>query len=434
MSRRLLLAGAAVLLLPVVGGCARTIGPTGGPVPEFPPTVVATSPDTFAIVQPFGGPVRIEFERTLAERLTTGSLRDAVVVSPLNGEVTVSQRGRRLEISMEGGFRAPAVYRITVLPRFEDRYRNTMDRPVELFFSTGPEFDDTLLAGLLVDRLTGEEVAGARVDAAPLDDGPTYSSVSDSTGVFAFRFLPPGSYRITAWDDVNRNREPDFVERQASMQATVASADTLVITELALLAPDTTAAVLASARALDTLAVEVTFDDALDPEWSPAGVRASLEVSEAARAGAVEAGREPIRDDDLPRVIEILHRHAWDARVADEADLPEPGDPDDPDAVPTPPVPTPGAPFPVDPAATDPAGTEPGDRILPDQRLVLVLDGPLPYGVQLVVRVDGVLNLADIPGGGGEVRFTVLPPPEAPTPEPPEAGAAVPPEGTPSGR
>jgi hypothetical protein len=407
-----------LLLLFVLGGCARTIGPDGGPVPEFPPMVVATVPDTFAIVAPFDGPVRIEFERTLAERLTTGSLRDAVVVSPLNGEVTVNQRGRRLEISMEGGFRAPAVYRITVLPRFQDRYRNTMDRPVELFFSTGPEFDETLVAGILLDRLSGEEVAGARVDAAPLGDGPTYSAVSDSTGVFSFRYLPPGSYRITAWDDVNRNREPEFTERQATTQATVASADTLVITELELLAPDTTAAVLASARALDSVTVEVTFDDPLDPEWSPAGVQAILAVSDAARAAAEEAGREPPREEDLPRVVEVLHSHAWEARAAAATDPPEPVDPDDPDdpaVAPPLPAPAPGA-----PVAVDPAAGEPGDRVLPDDRLVLVLDRPLPYGVQLVVRVGGVRNLAEIPGGGGEVSFTTPAAPEPATPEPPE--------------
>jgi hypothetical protein len=141
-------------------------------VPELPPRVVSTSPGEFATVAPFDGPVRIEFERTLSERTTSGSLRDAVVVSPLTGEVTVQQRGRRLEIRMEGGFRAEAVYRITVLPRFQDRFRNTLDRPVELFFSTGPDFDETLVAGLLTDRLTGDEVAGARVDAAPWPTAP----------------------------------------------------------------------------------------------------------------------------------------------------------------------------------------------------------------------------------------------------------------------
>jgi len=389
-----------------LGGCARTIGPTGGDVPELPPRVVSTSPEDFALVAPFDGPVRIEFERTLSERTTTGSLRDAVVVSPLTGEVTVSQRGRRLEIRMEGGFRSEAVYRITVLPRFQDRFRNPLDRPVELFFSTGPEFDETLVAGLLTDRLSGDEVAGARVDAVPLAEGPTYSAMSDSTGVFAFRYLPPGDYRVTAWDDMNRNREPDFTERQADTRVSVAPADTLVITTLELLQPDTTAAVLRSAQALDSLAVELTFDDPLDPEASTEGVRAMLDHPEDAE--------EEDRTRELPRVLEVLHPHVWEerqaaaeaaaaaaaARAADpdapDPEIPEPTDPDDPDEAPD-----------------ELAAEEP---VRPGMRLVLVLDRPLPADTRIVVRVEGVENLAGIPDGGGEVAFTT---PEAPAP--PEA-------------
>jgi hypothetical protein len=90
--------------------------PREGPCPSSRRRVVRTVPDTFAVVEPFDGPVRIEFERTLAERLTTGALRDAVVVSPLTGEVEMSQRRTRLEINMEGGFPAGAVYRITCFP------------------------------------------------------------------------------------------------------------------------------------------------------------------------------------------------------------------------------------------------------------------------------------------------------------------------------
>lgn len=423
---------AVALALPLVltlgmslGGCARPIGPTGGDVPELPPRVVATSPEDFALVEPFDGPVRIEFERTLSERTTEGSLRDAVVVSPLTGEVTVSQRGRRLEIQMEGGFRSAAVYRITVLPRFQDRFRNTLDRPVELFFSTGPDFEETLVAGLLSDRLSGDEVAGARVDAVPLTEGPTYSAVSDSTGVFAFRYLPSGDYRITAWEDVNRNRETDFIEPQAETRVSVTPADTLVITTLELLQPDTTAAVLGVARVLDSLAVELTFDDPLDPEGSTEGVRAVLAHPEDAE--------DEDRARELPEVLEVLHPHQWEARQAaleqaaaeavamaaaaadaaaraadpdapDPVD-PDPDDPDDPD--------DPGE------AADDPEAEEP---VRPGTRLVLILDGPLPPDTRIVVRVEGVVNLAGIPDGGGEVAFTT-----PPTPEPAEADPPDPP-------
>ncbi len=429
--RRGAIPGFALLLALTASGCARAVAPTGGPVPELPPQLVATSPDTFAVVSPFGGAVRFDFDRTLAERLTSGSPRDAVVVSPRTGEVSVRLRGNRVEVSMDGGFRTQAVYRITLLPRFQDRYRNTLDRPVELFFSTGPAFDPTLVAGLVTDRLTGTDVPGARIDAVPEGDGPTYSAVADSTGVFAFRYLPAGRYELVAYDDVNRNRQPDFQERQAVARVDVSPADTLVVTDLPLLAPDTTAAVLASAQALDTLAVELTFDDHLDPEWSPSGVQARLEHVEGADPDSVAAV------GPLPAVRELLHVDEWEAReeerrgAVEAARAAAAADPDQ-EPPPAPPPAEPDEPT-EEEAEPDPDEVAQEPR-LPSQNLVAVLDGPLPRGVRLRIVVEGVVNLHGIPDGGGEAAFDT-PAPDAPEAEEPPAGEpppGEPPPGAPS--
>jgi hypothetical protein len=388
--------GVALLAAVLVAGagCARTTAPTGGEVPETPPRIVSVSPDTFAIVDPFDGPIRIEFERRLSERPSTGTLRDAVVVSPRTGEVDVRLRRWGLEIRMDGGFRERTVYRVTLQPTLQDLFRNRLDRPRDFFFSTGPDFEPNLVAGLLVDRLTGEPVPRARVDARPLPEGAPHSTLADSLGVFAFRFLPAGRYQIVAYDDRNRNRAPDFQEPQDSLQVEFAVGDTLVVTELALLQPDTTAAILTQARVLDSLAVEVTFDDHLDPDRPVDGVRARLEREDGAGI----------------QVAEILHRWEWEAREAERApeEAPDPDAPD-PDA----PAPDPGAPGEPAPEAAEP---EPGPP-LPARELVLVLTGPLEPGATYTVVVEGVVNLHGLPGGGGEVTLEVPAPPE-PDPDP----------------
>lgn len=384
------------LALLAIAGCARATQPPGGPVPEAPPAVIAATPDTFAVIEPFDGPVRIEFERRISERPTTGSMRDAVLVSPRTGDVTVRHRGDRIEVHMEGGFRERTVYRITLLPVLQDLYRNRLDRPYELFFSTGPEFEPNLVAGMLTDRLTGEEFADVRVDAVPGEGGPVHSAVSDSTGVFAFRFLPAGEWRIVAYEDRNRNREPDFEEPRAETAVSFAPGDTVVVTEMALLAPDTTAAVVESARALDSLAVTVTFDDYLDAEEPLEGVVATLT-------------RE---DGAAPTVAEILHAWEWDERVAAARAVAEPeADPDVPDpALPDPDLPAPDAP-------DSPDEAEPDAPPLPDRRIVLVLAEPLEPEASYVVTVENVRNLHGIPGGGGETEFEAPPAPE-PEPDP----------------
>lgn len=381
-------------------------------MPETPPAVVSVSPDTFAVVEPFDGPVRIEFERRISERPTTGSLRDAVLVSPRTGEVEVRHRRRGLEVRMEGGFQERTVYRITVQPTLQDLFRNQLDRPRDFFFSTGPDFEPNLVAGLLVSRLTGQPVARARVDARPLPEGAVHSAVSDSLGIFAFRFLPTGRYRLVAYEDQNRNREPDFQEPQDSIQVEFSLGDTLVVTELALLPPDTTAAVLTRVRLVDSITVEAAFDDHLDAELPLTGVTARLE-------------RE---DGPGIQVTEILHRWEWQAREVERSPRepdPDPGgipldppDPPDPDDLPTPPdAGDPGrTPGPPGAPGEDPEAQEDTGPPLPSQEVILLLASPVEPGATYLAVVEGVRNLHGIPEGGGELELEIPEPPPPPVP------------------
>jgi hypothetical protein len=384
---RLRAALVAGVLLCVVAGCARPVNPRGGDVPEVPLEVVATSPDQMEVVQPFDGDVSFEFDRRVSERATSGQLRDGVVVSPRTGEVSVRHRRNGLEVRMEGGFSERTVYRVTLLPTIQDLWQNTLGDSYDLFFSTGPEFEPNVLAGLITDRLTGEEVAAARVDAIPGDGGPVHSTVTDSIGIFTFPYLPSGSYALLAYEDLNRNREADFMEPQDQVDVYLARGDTIVVTEMALLQPDTTAAILLAAEPVDSLALSVEFDDYLDPAWSPESVTARL-----------------VRGDgEAPNVVEVLHLHVWEARqaaaeeAAREAAAREEGDEEE--AVEVEQEVAPG------PAPDD-------DFIPPAQLLVLILDRPLEPETAYLVEVEGVTNLNGVPGGGGEVTFV--------TPEEPE--------------
>ena len=399
--RRLLLGATALMLAVGFWACARPGSPEGGQVPDIPPLVTSTRPDTLAVVDPFTSPVRFEFDVPMSERPATGQLRDAVVVSPRTGSVSVRHRGDRYEVSMEGGFQEGQIYRVTLLPVLQDRFQNRMAEPFDLFFSTGPEFEPNLVAGLVMDRLTGEEVEGARVDAIPEGDRPGHSTVTDSTGVFAFPFLPSGRYELVAYEDRNRNREPDFEEPQAAMTAELATGDTLVFTDVALLLPDTTPAVLAEVEVLDTMALALEFDDFLDPEWPTEGVSARLDRPEGS----------------LPPVLEVLHEHEWEERQRARAEAQEP-DPDDPDVDPEPDPDDPEEP----PAAPEPEVPPEEEPVLPSQVLVLVLGRPaLEPGEEYEVTVEGVENINGVPGGGGSVTFSVPELPEEPPPEEPPA-------------
>ncbi len=397
-------------LLVVLAGCARPQAPVGGDVPETPLRVTESRPGALEVVSPFDRSVEIRFQRRVSERPTEGTLRDGVVVSPRTGSVEVRHRRNGIDVSMEGGFMEETVYRVTVLPRFQDLFQNRMAEAYDLFFSTGPELEPNILGGVVSDRLTLQEVRQARVDAVPADGGPVHSTVTDSTGIFTFPHIPSGEYRVIAYEDQNRNREPDFEERQDSIEVAIARGDTAIVTDLALLRPDTTAAVAEEFSVLDSLSIGITFDDYLDPEAPLDGIQVEV------------VGEE---GESLP-VSEALHVHVWeaaraaamppeDAPVPDDspdADLP---DPDEPEAA----VPDPDSPG-VEPDPAAPADDD--GPILPDRRIVVVLSSPMQPGATYAVEVSEVRNINGIPGGGGsgEVEGPEPPPPDDPEPADPD--------------
>ena len=356
---------------------------------EHEPRVIETEPDTFEVVDPFTDPVRFQFDKPMSEMTGEGELENAFMVSPATGELEVDHRRRGFDVSVDGGYQEGHVYTVTVGTEVQDRWNMSLEEPYQLHFSTGGEFYETLVAGILLDRLTGEEVADARVDVHPLDveDGPLYTTRGDEEGIFSLRFLPPGRYRIVAYEDLTRSGEPDFTDPQDSVEVDLTvEADTVVTEDLALLLPDTVPAALAMADAEDSITVRLDFDKHLDPDDPLDEVTVDLRHQDEAEA---------------PGVAEILHPHEYDALLAAEAEAAaEEEDPEDPEDPPEDPPDDP-------PADPPPAEPEPEDEEdpLPEEMLYLRLDGPLEPEEAYELEVDGVVSVNGVPGGGGEGAF-----------------------------
>lgn len=410
-----------------IAACARPQAPQGGVIPEIPLRAVETRPVHLSVVTPFDDPVEIRFAQVVSERLTQGSLTDAVVVSPRTGEVLVERSGDRITVSMEGGFRDGTLYRITVLPWFQDRYQNTMEFPFDLFFSTGPDFEPNLVAGLASDGLTFEPVGEYRVDARVEGREAHLSALADTAGIFSFPFLPSEAYTLVAYEDTNRDGEPGFNEIQDSVRVTVVPGDTLVLADFLLLEPDSTAAVLTDADAIDSVAVRLTFDDYLDPEVPLDGVEATVTAAEG--GGALE-------------IVEVLHLAEWEARepappppdTAAQQDVPPDSaavqDPDPPpDSVAAgDPADDPADDTAADQAAPPDSAVAPADDgpTLPARELILLLSATLVPEEIYEVDVGGITNVNGLSGGGGVVELSVPAAPPPPDPDPP-----VPPLGDP---
>ena len=401
---------AAVLFAILLGvACARVQAPSGGPRDLDGPQVLATAPEPFAVVEASGEPIRIRFNERISEQGARGSLGQAVQISPQSGEIEVRHRRDALEVRMEGGLQPDLVYRVTLIPTVQDLFQNRMLQPFEFVFSTGAEMVPNALAGMVFDRITSDPIEGVRVTArsqapgAAEAQGPTHVAISDSAGVFAFRYLPPlGRYLLLAWVDQNRNRDPDFLEPVGDAFAEIVGTDTL-FTAIHLLLPDTTAAIVTDAEVLDSVTVTVEFDDYLDPEVPLGGViaalaRNSFPVGPAVREILHEReylAREQAREDSL-RAVEDSLMIIDQTRVADS--LLQAGDTAAAsaavEAIADPP-----------PAPSTPPAEDDEALSLPKRSIYVILSDTLITEIRYELSVAGVINLNNVPSGGGTVEI-----------------------------
>ena len=411
-----------------MSACAREATPPGGPPDRLPPIVILSEPDTFSTVEPFRAPVTLRFSERISERPSSGTLDQSVVVSPASGEVRVSHGREGLTVRALGGFEAGHIYRVTVLPVIQDMFGNALQEPFELFFSTGPEFTPNVVAGSVIDRLTGEPLRDARVDASVAESGVVHTAVTDSTGIFALRYLPAGDYVVSAYLDRNRNAQPDFTEPQGTRPAPLngagEAADTTIVLEVALLARDTTSARLARVIVEDSISLGVSLDDYLDPELPLDDVRVVVTSDSVDAPGALavlhqheaEAYRSALADS-LAREQAVRDSVAQaqadsaalaEAAAGDTTAAAEPGD--TPGPVETEPDPPPA------PAAQDAPATGEAEQERPtaQQTFIVILDGVLVPDVPYEVEISNITNINGVEGGGGTVGFTRPAPPPPP--------------------
>ena len=360
--------------------CARQAPPPGGPPDRLPPLVVGTDPAPLSRVEAGRRGVRFRFSERISERPAQGTLDDAVRISPRTGDLRVEHQRDGLVVNVEGGLRPGLVYRITVLPIIQDLFSNTMSDPFELVFSTGGELHRNVVAGRAMDRITGEPVRSAQAVAVPVDDSLAYVAIADSAGIFALRFLPPAQYRLSVFQDQNRNDEADYGEPQGRRRVAVQATDTVVLEEVALLRPDTTPAVLASVDIRDSLSLELTFDDHLDPDIPLEGAEASLSREEGKSPGVIGVFHRRAFQDLLEARADSLAREAGEEPPEEEEEEESPEE-------------------------------EAPERILPQRTAFVLLASALEPGAVYELRVSNVTNIAGTGGGGGTATVEVPEPP-----------------------
>jgi Bacterial Ig-like domain len=258
------LVAAAVLL----ASCAKIEPPPGGPPDPTPPRLVATRPDSFAVVPQFSGSVEFRFDEVISEGGSpnlgtgTGDLERLIILSPTTRVPKVEWHRDRITVHPAEGWRRNRVYRVELLPGVTDLHRNRSVIGRVITFSTGAPLPSAKLEGIVVDWSSARPAAAALVDAILLPDSLPYRALTDSSGKFAMGPVPDGEYLVRGVLDENHNLQADGREAFDSVRV---KRGTSAVGELWAFVHDTAPPRIRGSTVRDSVSALLEFTQMLDP-------------------------------------------------------------------------------------------------------------------------------------------------------------------------
>ena len=371
-------------VLPALPACARMEPPPGGPPDATPPRLIATRPDSLAVLGPFRGVAEFQFDEVVSEGGTpnlgegTGGLEKLVILSPSTRVPEVSWKRNRITVRPREGWRPSRVYRIELLPGVTDLRNNQSREGAVLTFTTGAPRPTNTLKGQIVDWGTSRPAANALVIATLLPDSLPYRGVADSTGRFSLGPLPNGDYLVTGVLDENRDQRQGTREAYATGRVARGKSDA---GELWVFVHDTLPPRIQTVTVDDSVSATVTFSQKLDPRQrlAPKDVRLRL-LPDSVPVAVASMLPAPLDDSLHGRARRQDSTAVADSIAADTT-----------------------------PARRKPAPTLPGRPAAPVQdrltarpplyeRLVLRVPRPWRPGSRLVLEIKGVRNITGVSG------------------------------------
>ena len=374
----------AVPVFPALPACARIEPPPGGPPDATPPRLIATRPDSLAVLRAFRGVAEFQFDEVVSEGGApnrgegTGGLEKLVILSPSTRVPEVSWKRSRITVRPQEGWRPNRVYRVELLPGVTDLRNNPSREGTVLTFTTGAPKPTSTLQGQIVDWGTGRPSADALVIATLLPDSLPYRGVADSSGRFSLGPLPNGDYLVTGVLDENRDQRQGAREAYATTRVPRGKSDA---GELWAFVHDTLPPRIQTVTADDSVSATVTFSQKLDPRQrlAPKDVRLRL-LPDSVPVAVASILPAPVDDSLHGRAPRPDSTAVADSVAADTT-----------------------------PARRKPAPTLPGRPAAPAQerltarpplydRLILRVPRPWKPGSRLVLEIRGVRNVTGVAG------------------------------------
>jgi hypothetical protein len=212
MRRNTIIGAILVLLVATIAGCAKQGYPNGGPRDEQPPTVLDTKPQNEG--RNFNGR---QFSIAFDEYIVVKDADNNVLISPpMREKPEFATKGKRLVVKINDTLQPNTTYLFQFKGAIVDFTEGNVLPSFEYVFSTGDQMDTLMLAGRVLGARDGKpwketvtvmayKAERAVSDTVATTEQPDYITRCDKDGVFAFHYIPAGSYRLVAVEDKNRD-------------------------------------------------------------------------------------------------------------------------------------------------------------------------------------------------------------------------------------
>ena len=232
MRRNTLIGVLLTLLLTAIAGCAKQGYPNGGPRDEQPPTVLGTKPQNEG--------------RNFGDRQSLWTQLEDFTRPPMREKPEYITKGKRLIVKLNDTLQPNATYLFQFKGAIADFTEGNVLPSFEYVFSTGDRMDTLMLAGRVLGAHDGKpwketvtvmayKAERATSDTVAATEQPDFITRCDKDGVFAFHYIPAGSYRLVAVEDKNRDLRVGRGESAAWEPALVQASDSIDSTNVTLL-------------------------------------------------------------------------------------------------------------------------------------------------------------------------------------------------------
>ncbi len=192
--------------LSLITGCATPVNPTGGEGDKTPPVLEEISPAD-GTTNFTGRKITFAF----SEFVNRPSFQTALQVEPDIGlEYDIKWKRKNAQVVFKDDLPEETTIILSLGTELSDANRNKIVKPIQLAISTGDEIDSGEITGKVLSSETGKGSAGETVllykKPFLFTEKGDYSTETDTSGRFTFRYLSEGEYTAIYLEDRNRNK------------------------------------------------------------------------------------------------------------------------------------------------------------------------------------------------------------------------------------